>query len=268
MSSNNVVPLNAGGSVSAIVPSNIEEVFRLASAIHKSGLAPSSMNSPEKLTVAIMTGLELGLRPMFAIQKIAVINGRPALWGDAVPALVLGRGFKLREWLDDGGTAHCEVTRPGGDKIERTFSEDDAKTAGLWGKQGPWKQYPHRMLQMRARGFACRDGAADVLAGLYFAEEIEGGELQEVKPKRKSSYQAKKDGDQVRFEEIKLAFETAPTLDVLKHLVDVHEDDLNTMPREWATILQNTCEDRQKDLEHAEPEADAEVDQTPPEDAA
>ena len=29
------------------------------------------------------------------------------------------------------------------------------------------------MLQMRARGYACRDGAADVLSGLYLAEEIQ-----------------------------------------------------------------------------------------------
>jgi hypothetical protein len=263
----NIVPLNAGGAVSAIVPQNIEEVFRLATAIHKSGLAPSSMNTAEKLTVAILTGLEIGLRPMFAIQKIAVINGRPAIWGDAVPALLLARGFKISERMaggDETRCAICEITRPNGDKVERVFSKTDAITAGLWGKPGPWKSYPDRMLQMRARGFAARDAAADVLAGLYLHEEIDGGELQEVRPKRKSSNQAKKDGDYVRFEEIKLAFETAPTLDVLKHLVDVHEDDLNTMPREWATILQNTCEDRQKDLEHAEPvEAEASQDPEP-----
>jgi hypothetical protein len=38
----------------------------------------------------------------------------------------------------------------------------------------PWFRYPDRMLQMRARGLACRDGAADALSGMYLREEIDG----------------------------------------------------------------------------------------------
>src|SRR5690606_6210149 len=57
--------------------------------------------------------------------------------------------------------------------IKATFSVADAKKAGLWGKQGPWQQYPKRMLSMRARAFALRDGFADVLRGLGIAEEVQ-----------------------------------------------------------------------------------------------
>lgn len=172
MTGTNVVPLKAGGQILGIVPQNIEEAFRLAGDIAQSGLAPKDMATPEKVLVAIMTGMELGLPPMFAVQKIAVINGRPSLWGDAIPALLYAKGFKLKEWTD-GDTAYCEVTRPTGEKIVRTFSDADAKAAGLLGKSGPWTQYRSRMRQMRARGFAARDGAADVLGGLYLREEIE-----------------------------------------------------------------------------------------------
>ena len=48
-----------------------------------------------------------------------------------------------------------------------------AKKASLWTKPGPWQQYPDRMLQMRARGFALRDTFADVLRGLISREEAE-----------------------------------------------------------------------------------------------
>jgi hypothetical protein len=69
--------------------------------------------------------------------------------------------------------AVCTVKRKGEPEQSRTFSVDDAKKAGLWGKSGPWTQYPKRMLQMRARGFACRDVFADVLRGISVAEEVQ-----------------------------------------------------------------------------------------------
>jgi hypothetical protein len=89
--------LRAGGKVTAIIPQSVEEVFRLATAIAKSGLAPSTMRTAEQITIAIMHGAEIGLPPMQAVQRIAVVNGRPTIWGDAVPALLLSRGFKLDE---------------------------------------------------------------------------------------------------------------------------------------------------------------------------
>jgi hypothetical protein len=203
----NVVQLKSGGGINPIVPQSIEEVFRLAQGIAASGLAPQGMNTAEQITVAIMTGMELGLPPMFAVQKIAVINGRPSIWGDAIPALLWSRGFKIREWIEGDGddrVAHCEVTRPDGDKIERTFSVRQAIKAGLWqtekrvkrkAKDGsfyekdndsPWFRFQERMLPMRARGYASRDGAADVLGGLYLREELEQP-MRDITPKTASA---------------------------------------------------------------------------------
>lgn len=176
----------SGGKIVGIVPRTIEEVHRLAVAITKSGLAPANMNTPEKLTVAIMQGLEIGLPPMMAVNRIAVVNGRPTVYGDAIPALLLSRGFRVRETITGDGDARaatCTIVRPDGDEAARSFSVADAKVAGLWGKPGPWKQYPDRMLQMRARGFAARDHAADVLGGLYLTEEAEDiDEMKDITP--------------------------------------------------------------------------------------
>lgn len=187
----NIIPLTAGGKITGIVPTDIEQVFRLATAIAKSGLAPNGMKTAEALTVAIMHGLELGLPPMQAVQRIAVINGRPTVWGDAIPALLLSRGFKIKESIGGGAEtrcAQCEITRPDGQVFTGVFSVSDAKTAGLWGKAGPWKQFPDRMLQMRARGFAARDGAADVLGGLYLREEVEEDKpMRDVTPAAKET---------------------------------------------------------------------------------
>lgn len=169
--------LVAGGNVAAIIPRSLEETFRLAGAIYASGMAPNSLNSPEKVMVAIIAGAELGMPPFQSLQSFAVINNRPAIWGDGLIAVVRSHGFKVREWLEGEGddmVARCEVTRPdSGEVIPGEFSVADAKKANLWGKAGPWQSSPKRMLKMRARGFACRDGAADVLRGFQLREEVE-----------------------------------------------------------------------------------------------
>lgn len=171
-----MIELRSGSSISPIIPQTLDDVYRLATGIAKSGLAPQGMKTAEAITVAILHGLEIGLPPMMAVQRIAVVNNRPTIWGDAIPALLWSRGFKIDEAVDGDGNqrkATCTITRPDGTVISRSFSVAHAITAGLWRKAGPWTQHPDRMLQMRARGFTARDGAADVLNGLYLREEIE-----------------------------------------------------------------------------------------------
>ena len=243
-----IVPLKAGGRVAAIVPQSVEEVFRLATAIAKSGLAPQGLKSAEQITIAIMHGAEIGLPPMQAIQRIAVVNGRPTLWGDAVPALLLSRGFKIREWMVGGPNtrcAMCEVTRPDGEKIERSFSQADAVLAGLWGKAGPWKQYPERMMQMRARGYAARDGAADVLSGLYIAEEVQDID---PRPQRKSSAECKRDGTQQRFDEIRRQIAAATSVSDIDRIESDNEAEIESMAVRWAEIVNDELAARREDL--------------------
>lgn len=257
------VALRAGNSIAGIIPTSIEEVFRLATAIAASGLAPSGMSTPEKLTVAILHGLEIGIPPMMSINKIAVVNGRPTLWGDAIPALLLSRGFKIREEIGTGPGgrfAECTVIRPNGETITRQFTENDAKVAGLWGKQGPWKQYPDRMLQMRARGLASRDGAADVLSGIYLAEEAQdieppkltSSDLMPALPpsdvKRKSSAQAKRDGDGELLEHIRTQIADAETAEALEAVRAEYNTAWQYMPYSWAQILEAEYQDRKQEL--------------------
>lgn len=165
-----------GGAVAAIIPRSVEEMFRIAEAIHGSGLCPSTLKTVQQVTVAIMAGAELGFAPFQAVQAFAVINGRPSIWGDAIPALLWSKGFGIEEWFDDDDNAtkaFCKIIRPGGQEIVRTFSIADAKAANLLGKQGPWQTNRKRMLQMRARAFSARDGASDVLKGMQVREEVE-----------------------------------------------------------------------------------------------
>lgn len=171
--------LQSGGAVRAIVPQDFDGAWRIATAVCKAGMAPKGLDTPEKAMVAIMHGMEVGMTPMAALQSIAVVNGRPTIWGDGAIGLVRGSGKCewIKERIDGDGdnmVAVCEVKRKGeADPIKGGFSVADAKKAGLWGKAGPWQQYPKRMLAMRARAFALRDGFADILRGLGIAEEVQ-----------------------------------------------------------------------------------------------
>ena len=166
-----------GRSGFALQPANMGEALRMAEMLSQSQMIPKTyQGKPQDTLVAMMMGHELGLNPIQSLQNIAVINGKPAIFGDAMAALMLNHpAFGGMEEAFDNATltATCTVWRKGGARHTQTFSEADARKAGLWGKAGPWAQYPKRMLQMRARGFAIRSQFADALAGLITREEAE-----------------------------------------------------------------------------------------------
>lgn len=161
----------------SLEPKTLEEAMKLAEIIAKSDLVPKDFQGkPGNVLIAVQMGKEIGLKPMQALQSIAVINGRPCVWGDGALALVRASGLleDFREDMDEKAlTATCSAKRKGQPTtIVRSFSQAEAKVAGLWDKKpSPWQTYPKRMLQMRARAFVLRDGFADVLKGLAIAEE-------------------------------------------------------------------------------------------------
>lgn len=156
----------------------LEDMWRFAQYMATSPFAPKGMTDARSIVVAIQMGAEIGLAPTVAVRSIAVINGRPSLWGDAL----LGLCQAHESWdiaafeetiaeTPQGLTARCTVKRNGGKPVTREFTMTDAKRAGLASKQGPWTQYPKRMLQMRARSWALRDTFSDVLQGIASREE-------------------------------------------------------------------------------------------------
>ena len=173
---NDLVP--AESSSRGLSLHTFDDMLRFANVVAKTDFAPKDFRGkPESCFLAIQHGAEIGLTPMQSLQNIACINGRPAIWGDAALALVLGSSAceYVRERVEgegDNSVAICEAKRRSqAVPVTARFSVADAKRAGLWGKSGPWTQYPARMLQLRARGFALRDGFPDVLKGLVTTEE-------------------------------------------------------------------------------------------------
>ena len=185
-------PAGAAGVMKiGIAPSSIEEGWRMAQILAKSQLVPKNFqNKPEDVLVAIQMGIEIGFAPMQALQSIAVINGRPSVWGDGFLALLMASplyadhdeyyevggarrdGLTPEDLKKDSTTAVCTFWRRGKTTpVTRRFTVGQARKADLLGKSGPWQTYPDRMLAMRARSWAGRDTFPDLLRGIRTAEE-------------------------------------------------------------------------------------------------
>ena len=153
---------------------------RICGQDQKARLNPENIKKAKEMSVnnifiACSYGGTLGLNPFQSLQGIAMVNGKPSVYGDTLLGLVRPLCEDFQEWFDDQtGTAFCVIRRRGSQHpVQQKFSYQDAQRAGLTSKKGPWTQYPERMLQMRARGFAIRDAFPDVLSGVITREEAE-----------------------------------------------------------------------------------------------
>lgn len=164
------------------VPTTLKEAQEYATIFANSGLCPEAYKGrPNDILIVWQMGKEIGLDKMQALRTLGCINGMPFAYGDGQLALVKRHPefVDMHEWfegeLEKGTlTAYCTMTRKNQEPITQKFSIDDAKRAGLWGKKGTWTQYPRRMLQHRARGFAAKDTFPDALYGLMSEDEAQG----------------------------------------------------------------------------------------------
>lgn len=194
-------------------PSNGNEMWYLARVFAGTDMVPKDFKRhPENTFVALAMGMELGISHMQALQNIAVVHGKPTIYGELTIALVQtsgkleehdehwtckskwGEGKKkdhfegdqdLKKWPDDL-TAICIMKRKGIKKpYVGRFSVGDAKRIGQWDKgfdkgKGVWQKSPKDMLMWRARHRA-EKGFSDVLKGLIPREVAEDYEDLELK---------------------------------------------------------------------------------------
>lgn len=167
-------------------PQTFDELIRFAVIVARANWAPASYKvgqkfDEDKILIAMMQGMELGLPALMSVQSIAVINGMPSIYGDAMLAVVERSGkledFRETPILNPQGkvvgykTYAKRLGRP--TPIETKFDLADATRANLIGKSGPWTQYESRMFQFRSRSLCLRDGFSDVLKGLTSVEEAQ-----------------------------------------------------------------------------------------------
>lgn len=150
------------------------DVVKLADYVSTTDFVPKALRGkPAAIAAAILAGREAGIPPMRALSHVHMVDGRPSMSAEQKRAQALAAGHDIV--YVETTTERCVVKgrRTGSDQWSTvTWSKDDAKAAGLLGKDN-WRKWPRRMLQARATGELCDMLFPDATAGLATTEELQ-----------------------------------------------------------------------------------------------
>lgn len=169
----NEIAVRSTGMLMDLVSWNV--LKEQANVLVRSGFLPSSITKPEQGIAIMMKGIELGIPPMLAFAHINVIKGKPTLSSELMLAQIYKHCSQAQIdfiRIDDTG---CTImaARPGRKQITISFTEEDAKRAGLLGKD-TWKAYPRALYRSRAISEMARTIFPDLIAGCsYTPEELD-----------------------------------------------------------------------------------------------
>ena len=159
-----------------------------ASMLVTTGFLPQAIKTPEQAVAIILTGRELGIGTMAALNNISVIQGKPTVSPQLMLALV-NRTGQLEDISIQSGAdgATCTIKRQRRSPYTARFGPKEAQAMGLAGKDN-YKKQAATMYKWRAVAEAVRFTFSDVTLGLYTPEEmgaqtdVETGEVIETAP--------------------------------------------------------------------------------------
>ena len=166
-------------------------IVEAAKLLSKSSIIPQSLQGkPENVFAILCTAIELKIGPMQAINLLDVIQGRVAMRGQLMLALVR-KNFPdayIDISVDEKNlVARCEVARSIKEKETAYLATWDMNKAQMMGLtvRDQYKKQPLTMLRWRAVAEALRVVFPDALCGLYAREELtdlDGAPLKNIVP--------------------------------------------------------------------------------------
>lgn len=164
----------------SMAPMALPDLFKLGEMLVTTGFLPKAIDTPGKAVAVMLKGQELGVPPMYALNNIAIVNGKQVCQAELMLSLIYrDHGSQALQVLETNDRV-CRVLyqRRGGQPGELAFTIEEADAAGLLSKPGPpggvapWKGYRPAMLRARAISAAARIAFPDTIAGMYTPEEM------------------------------------------------------------------------------------------------
>lgn len=201
------MPIAVDQKSQVIIARDNSELYRMIKSFMNGTAFPKTIDTVEKAIAAWQVAASLGLPPMVTMQNLAFIHGSVSMWGQIPKALAERTGqledFKLilfdaeqkvislenKNLGTDVWGAAVQIRRTKRSMNEYSFTEPEAKTAGLLNKAGPWTQYRKIMYARRSVGHAMKFEFPDALMGVPVAEYDyhEAPDLKDVSSSREDS---------------------------------------------------------------------------------
>jgi len=179
------------------------ELLRMIRLMAKGMAFPKAFDTDEKIIAGWQVAASLGLPPMVAIQNLYLVHGSVAMWGQLPKALAERTGqledFKIILFDDAQKVISLEnknleapvwgavtqLRRTKRSMNEYSFTEPEAKAAGLFDSTPTWKKYRKIMYARRTMGHGIKFDFPDALMGVPVAEYDfhEAPDLKDVTPK-------------------------------------------------------------------------------------
>lgn len=145
----------------------------VAQTLKQGGVLPRGIDTVQKMVVVLQAGREIGLAPMEALNSLYFVNGKVAMYGEAVPNQVMRAGHRIKWGKCDATQAEVTITRGDtGDHMTTKFTMKEAEERG-YTANAIYKKYPENMLKWRALSMTAKFIAPDALRGIGIKEDME-----------------------------------------------------------------------------------------------
>jgi len=175
-------------TLGGIVPNNVwqdkeqfNQLLRVSQMLSQSSLVPQNyQGKPQDCFIATEMATRMGISPLFVMQQLAVVKGKPSWSGQACIAMINNCGkfrdvkhvYTGKKGTDDRGCYVTAVRIADGEQVDGTeVTMTMAKSEG-WIANSKWKNMPEQMLGYRAAAFFARMYCPEALMGLQTAEEV------------------------------------------------------------------------------------------------
>lgn len=164
-----------------------EQALRTANMLSKSGLVPQSyQGKPQDCFIALDMAARMGVSPIFVMQNLYVVKGKPSWAGQACMAMIISCG-KYRDvrhiytgepGTDGRGCYVSAVRIADGERVDGTQITIRMAKAEGWMANPKWQHMPDQMLGYRAASFFARMHCPDAMMGLHTQDEVLESEVE------------------------------------------------------------------------------------------
>lgn len=139
-------------STSFLDPNLYIQMKALANDFIASKAIPSVWESASQVLVGLQTGVEMGMKPMEAMNSLYPVNGAINVWGKATTRRLKEHGWTIRYSNENQESCTATVTR-GKEKYTETYTFTDAEASGYtkdkYGLKVGWRPGMNRRKKLR-----------------------------------------------------------------------------------------------------------------------